>query len=319
MSKANRDLFSEVAVGIFMLAVLSLLVYFTVIISGVDILRGQRSRTICVSFDSVGGLKTRDSVMYRGTKVGLVDRIEITSSNLLVYAEIDDAVVLREKYNVSVCNLSMLGGNYMLLEEGIGNLVDLDSGKILKGVPPSDWMRDISSVAKNLNELTSRDELRAIITNIADVTFQVKNLISRLERGEGTLGKLMSSDATIYDDLKVAVSNACVASENVVAVTDNLKKSNLIEDIESAVDSFNKSAKSLNFEESVKRAEELLSNLNEVALRLKNGEGTLGKLSKDAKLYDEVDGVIKDVRQVIDNYRDTTPISTFGSLIMGGL
>src|SRR5574344_2156000 len=30
-------------------------------------------------------------------------------------------------------------------------------------------------------------------------------------------------------------------------------------------------------------------------------------------------GLIKDVRQVVDNYRDTTPISTFGSLILGGL
>jgi hypothetical protein len=36
-------------------------------------------------------------------------------------------------------------------------------------------------------------------------------------------------------------------------------------------------------------------------------------------MYDEVQGAIKDVRQVLDNYRDTTPISTFGSLIMGGL
>ena len=69
-----------------------------------------------------------------------------------------------------------------------------------------------------------------------------------------------------------------------------------------------------------------MSNLNEVALRLKNGEGTLGKLVNDPALYDNVDALSRDVqaltkdaRQVLDNYRDTTPISTFGSLIMGGL
>ena len=53
--------------------------------------------------------------------------------------------------------------------------------------------------------------------------------------------------------------------------------------------------------------------------KLKNGEGTLGKLTTESAMYDELQGLIKDVRQVLDNYRDTTPISTFGSLIMGGL
>ena len=57
----------------------------------------------------------------------------------------------------------------------------------------------------------------------------------------------------------------------------------------------------------------------EIARRLEEGEGTLGKLATDSTMYDEVQGAIKDVRQVLDNYRDTTPISTFGSLIMGGL
>ena len=52
---------------------------------------------------------------------------------------------------------------------------------------------------------------------------------------------------------------------------------------------------------------------------LERGEGTLGKLSADSKLYDEVTALLKDVRQIVDNYRDTTPISTFGSLIGGAL
>ena len=52
---------------------------------------------------------------------------------------------------------------------------------------------------------------------------------------------------------------------------------------------------------------------------MEKGEGTLGKLSADSKLYDEVTALLKDVRQIVDNYRDTTPISTFGSLIGGAL
>jgi hypothetical protein len=36
-------------------------------------------------------------------------------------------------------------------------------------------------------------------------------------------------------------------------------------------------------------------------------------------LHDELSGLIRDVRQVVDNYRDATPISTFSSLATGAL
>ena len=49
MSK-KKDAFSEAIVGLFMLAVLSLLVYFTIIISGVDILQGRQKVVASIVF-----------------------------------------------------------------------------------------------------------------------------------------------------------------------------------------------------------------------------------------------------------------------------
>ena len=66
-------------------------------------------------------------------------------------------------------------------------------------------------------------------------------------------------------------------------------------------------------------ASKLLANLKAVSEKLAAGEGTLGKLTTDPELYNEVNGLIKDVRQVVDNYRDTTPISTFAGLVGGAL
>ena len=64
---------------------------------------------------------------------------------------------------------------------------------------------------------------------------------------------------------------------------------------------------------------ETLSNVTEASRFVKNGEGTLGKLSADESLYRELDGLVRDIRHIIDNYRDTTPISTFSSLATGAL
>lgn len=358
MSGRRKDSFSEAIVGIFMLAVLSLLVYFTIIISGVDVLQGDRKVDAAVVFSDVGGLKDHDSVMYRGTKVGVVDRIELRPDSLRVIVSIDRDVVLREGYKISVCNLSMLGGNYLQLEEGEGAVLPLDTTEF-RGEAPTDWMRDISTIAKNINELTSSGELKSIVTNFEATSVNLRSATDRIERGEGTLGKLLSSDESVYDGIKTTVTNLAEVSttlregrgvlgkllsddetmyndlRKVVAdaaeISDRLKRGEgfmgrlLAEDdpiygeFDSAVKSFRKACDSFDAKDTMASANRLLDSLNVVADRLKNGEGTLGKLMAETELYDEVRGLAKDVRQVIDNFRDTTPISTFGSLIMGGL
>ena len=83
MNKSN-DIFSEVIVGVFMVAVLSLLVYFTIVISGVDLVLGRAMTTANVEFPDVGGLKERDSVVYRGMKVGSVDEIKLAPKSITV-------------------------------------------------------------------------------------------------------------------------------------------------------------------------------------------------------------------------------------------
>lgn len=354
----KKDVFSEAIVGLFMLAVLALLVYFTIIISGVDVLQGRRKVRVNITFTEVGGLKDHDNVMYRGTKVGTVDKVMLSPTNLTVVAEIDDEVVLREGYRIAVCNLSMLGGNYLLLEEGKGEVLPLTETAFI-GEKPTDWMQDVSNIAKNLNEFTSGGELKGIITNFEAVSEKALAIVERVERGEGTVGKLLSSDDTVYNDLKTTMSDVSEISArlkrgegtlgkllssdetlynelmktlaNASAISGDIREGKglvgklLREDdpiygnVDEAIASFKKACNSMDATATFESANKLLDSLNQAAVKLNNNEGSIGKLLNDDELYNEITGLAKDVRQVIDNFRDTTPISTFGSLIMGGL
>lgn len=357
MSSKRKDSFSEVIVGIFMLAVLSLLVYFTIVISGVDVIGGRSKLEARAVFTDVGGLKEQDNVMYRGTKVGKVERIILGEKDLKVVMEIDKDVILREGYRIAVCNLSMLGGNYLLLEEGLGAKLDLVSTEF-KGETPSDWMRDISSIAKNINAITEGSELKSIVTNLAAASESIKIVSKRLERGEGTVGKLLSSDTTLWDGVETTATNLAQITtdlregrgtigklmtddsvhknldktlSSVAEISRRLESSEgflgkllakdetLFNDVSAAVKAFREAGESLDTNALMASATNLLANLNSVAVKLDKGEGSLGKLINDKTIHDEVEGLTRDVRQVLDNYRDTTPISTFGSLIMGGL
>ena len=341
MSKKKNDVFAETIVGIFMAAVLALLVYFTIVISGVDILIGRTKVPITVEFTDVGGLKDRDSVMYRGMKVGVIDRIDLTKTNVTMVVRVDDDVVLREGYRISVASLSLLGGNYLLLEEGKGEPLPLGT-TLFRGEPPTDWMRDIGRIASSVGDLTSDGGIRSIVTNIEAVAANLNAVVTRIEKGEGTVGKLLSSDETVYNDVKETVASAktlagrlengegtvgrLLSSDdtvyqdlkaslaNVRDVTAKLKEGNgllgkLTGDEKLAADA----------SAMIEKLAAASTDLAAVASRLEKGEGTLGKLSADSKLYDEVTALLKDVRQIVDNYRDTTPISTFGSLIGGAL
>ncbi len=357
MSSKRKDSFSEVIVGIFMLVVLALLVYFTIVISGVDVLGGRSMVEARVTFTDVGGLKDQDNVMYRGTKVGKVEKIILGEKDLTVVMEIDKGVVLREGYRIAVCNLSMLGGNYLLLEEGRGERVDLGTTAFV-GETPSDWMRDIASIARNINAVTEGGELKSIVTNFAAASESIKTVAGRLERGEGTVGKMLSSDTTLWDGVETTATNLAAITSDLRqgrgtvgklmtddSVHENLKKTlasaaeisrrlensegllgkmlskddPVYDDFSAAVKSFRKAGESLDTGAIVTSATNLLANLNSVAVKLDKGEGTLGKLINDKTVHEEIEGLTRDVRQVLDNYRDTTPISTFGSLIMGGL
>ncbi len=390
MSRKNGDVFSEVVVGIFMVAVIALLGYFTIVISGVDVMFGRKRATATIAFKDVGGLKERDNVIYRGMKVGSVDKITLGASNILVQASVDDDVVLRKSYRVSVAALSLLGGNYLLLEEGTGEPLALAT-TVFHGEPPVDWMRDLGAIARNLNDLTSDGNVRSIVTNFEATAANLNAIVARVERGEGTVGKLLSTNETLYADLSGTLSSAKVAATNIAAISMRVERGegtigkllstndSVHADIRSALasarealDTVKSAARNIDtIAARVERGEgtvgqllstnevvyadlkaslanirkvtddlkggqglagrlvydkklgedasQLLENLNGVSKRLAKGSGTLGKLMTDQELYNEVNALIKDVRQIVDNYRDTTPVSTFGSLIMGGL
>ena len=218
MSRKNGDVFSEVVVGIFMVAVIALLGYFTIVISGVDVMFGRKRATATIAFEDVGGLKERDNVIYRGMKVGSVDKITLGASNILVQASVDDDVVLRKSYRVSVAALSLLGGNYLLLEEGTGEPLALAT-TVFHGEPPVDWMRDLGAIARNLNDLTSDGNVRSIVTNFEATAANLNAIVARVERGEGTVGKLLSTNETLYADLSGTLSSAKVAATNIAAIS----------------------------------------------------------------------------------------------------
>ncbi len=301
MSRKNSDVFAEVIVGIFMVAVLALLAYFTIVISGVDLLLGRAKTSATFVFRDVGGLKERDSVMYRGMKVGAVERIELGSSNITVRVKVDSDVVMRETGQASVSALSLLGGNYLLLEEGTGKVKPLGT-TVFHGEPPVDWMRDIGEIARNLSDLTSEGSLKNIVTNFEETAKNLNLIVARVERGDGTVGKLLSSDSELYDDLTNTVASARQTFDNAAAISARLEKGEgtlgkLLSKDEAAYGDLTNAVASI---------KDTFAHAASVAERIEKGEGTLGRLlAKDDSLWGDLTNTVANIRAASEKLKSS--------------
>lgn len=357
MSRKRKDGFSEAIVGLFMLAVLAVLVYFTVIISGVDLFKGDTVEAK-VMFTDLGGLKEHDDVEYSGGKVGTVEEIALTPEGYAVTIKIDRNVVLREGYRIMVCNSSVLGGHHLKLKSGEGAELSLTE-TVFKGEPPVDAMEVVVEIAQKVDSIVSDPKLTNIVSNVDRAVADISQMTMSAREGKGTVGRLLSDDDTLYNNLEQTVTNIAAVTTTIregkgtigrllseddtvyrdlqrtldgaATVAERLKNGEglvgrllakddpIAVELEGAVKAFRTAAESMDMTATVESANRLLASLNVVGDRLSKGEGTVGRLLADEELYKEVQGLTKDVRQVLDNFRDTTPISTFGSLIMGGL
>ncbi len=367
MKKASG--FGDMMVGLFVAGVLVLLAFFTIVISGsdlLDLLRG-RGQHIQINFSDVGGLRPHDSVIVHGVPVGQVKKMWLArDSGVLVELAFSEHVQMHDGYKITVISSSLLGGNYLLIEPGSG--AELSDDAKFMGTPPRDLMRDIAEVVAGLRrtledegtlgnirkasvslvevlgrvergegtlgKLLSKDE--SVYTNISATVANVRAISDRLEKGEGTLGKLLSKDDTLYKDVAAAAANLRAISDrldkgegtlgkllakddtiytNLSATVANLRAiTDRIESGEGTV------GKLLSKDDTIyTNLDAAVANLRVVTDRLDKGEGTLGKLSKDEALYKDIKGLIGDARQTLDGIRETTPVTTFTTILTGGL
>ena len=60
-----------------------------------------------------------------------------------------------------------------------------------------------------------------------------------------------------------------------------------------------------------------MTNLRTITDKVGSGEGTLGKLVNDDAIYVEAQKLLKELRAAIDDMRETSPVTTFSTVLFG--
>jgi phospholipid/cholesterol/gamma-HCH transport system substrate-binding protein len=307
MNKFRREVSIEILVGLFMFTVLIALGIFTIVLSHDNFMK--KSYQYEFVFSEVSGLREGDNVYLRGMNVGRVQQTALEDSNVRVYVTLDVPVTLRRGYKIEVVNASMLGGKYLKVSEGPESAPEMGENVTILGSAPVDVIEELSEAVNGLQEMINavsegRGTLGkllnddSIYNDMVAISDDVKSIVRRVETGEGTIGKLLKDDA-VYDNANALMSNLREISERLQAGEGTLGK--LMSEDDDVYDDLGAS----------------LASVRSIAESISAGEGTLGKLVRDAKLYDETTSLVEDVRAAVDDLREASPITSFGSVMFG--
>ena len=197
----EKEFTLEVMVGTFILLILLGLGYFTIILSRETWFGTKYEQTFM--FNDVMGLREGDSVVVRGMPIGKVRELCLCDSGVRVITTLDEPLSLRQGDKVAVVSSSILGGKYLSVSAGPTNSPMLAKDEPVWGENPYDLVEDTSELIASIKDDFVGEN--GVLENIRKATEQIRTITERLENGKGTLGKLLSEDETLYNDLKETI------------------------------------------------------------------------------------------------------------------
>lgn len=287
-----REMSIEVTVGAFMFMVLLALGIFTIVLSRESIFSQNYNYT--VAFDEVLGLREGDNVYVRGVDVGKVRTIQVTEKQVELVASLEIELELHEDYAIEILPTSVLGGRYLLIDEGTDRAPRLKPGAVLKGTTPVDLVEEasetITMVRRALSEGGIISDLQNTMSNINVVTYKLRS-------GEGTMGRLIMEDQ-LYLELNQITKDLRLVSDRLATGQGTIGK----------LFSTNETLYA--------ELEQVVSDIRTVSSRLADGEGLLGKLLSDEdELYDDLQATARNLRDISD--RLNSGEGALGELLAG--
>ncbi len=291
----------------------------TLLILGFNFLKGkpvfEKSFKIYAVFKSVQGLSVSNAVMINGLQVGKVYEMHETDkdlSGILVTLHLNKSINI-PKNSLAHISGSLLGNTTMDIELGnadsflkngdtISTDIKLDLLDQVKGsldpamIRINASLQTLDSVLKlvgNILDERTHNDIHAILSNLATTT---SNLNLLLAPQTGALAQTLS---------------------NASAFTDNLKKNNdTITDIFSNLKNTTDKLSQLELQQTLTNIDGAVTSLNTTLTKLNNGDGTLGLLMKDKKLYTNLNSTANSLNILLQDIR-VHPRRYTGGLVFG--
>jgi phospholipid/cholesterol/gamma-HCH transport system substrate-binding protein len=313
-----RSIGTETKVGIFVVLGILVLTYFTVRVGRITVREdGYRAYSYV---ESAAGLDKNSPVRIAGVEVGKVESIKLEGMKAKVTMHLPFSVKLPAGSKVYVKSAGLLGEKFIEIVPGTGAEFVKADGVVEEGGPSADVDRvltqlsaiggDVQRVTRSLSNVLGGEEgersIKEMVTGAKDTMANLQHITESINRGEGTLGKLVKDDR-LYADVKDTMTNLKEVSQSIGEGKGTLGK--LVKD----------EALYAETRATMIEAKETLANLNKVSRQIESGEGTLGRLVKDEALYTETKATMSEAKDALASLKKVSEQIERGEGTLGKL
>ena len=245
-----------------------------------------------VVFPQTGGLGPSDEVQVNGIKKGTVHAMHLTGDGVLVDLAIASDVTLTRDSRVTIRNIGLMGEKVIGVDlrstGGAWMLQDTIPGGYEKGIP--EVMGDVALTIEAVTQLSTR------LASLIEATDKHGDLTGTLKNMRGASAELEATVKETRGTLKVTLANLSATVKTTKALTTDREAQ-----LGKAIDGFSSAGEKL--DRLAGRLDSLRAVLHSVATKVDRGDGTVGKLVNDRKLYTDVTATVDSLRALITDIK----------------
>jgi phospholipid/cholesterol/gamma-HCH transport system substrate-binding protein len=275
--------FSQLRVGIFVLAGLAILAFLIMNSTG-DLNPFEKKLRLKARFAAADGLREGSEVQIAGVRIGKVEKVTLLApdsppdarveATMAVDGELNDQPIterIRTDSTAQLIALSILANDKMInITPGTAGGNPVQENHILQ-----------STEAISINQLTKTGN--DLLQQINKIAVPANEILNKANKGEGTLGRIVN-DESLYQNLDATVAETKLTVTKLQTTLDKVNSGN------------GSAGKLLNDPELYNNLNKTVAQLEAISTDIRNGKGTAGKFVTDDALYNETRAAIIDLR-----------------------
>lgn len=280
---------------------------------GYNMMRGKnafnRERIYFATYPDVNGLALAAHVRYHGMNVGRVQNMDLAkngSGQIIVSMNVSPDLKIPRGSMAKIVQIDLFGTKAVQIDLSNGTEILKSGDTLVSGVEA-----DVISGVK--------DQAAALLGSLDSVVTTVKETFNSQTRDN--LQKSFASVQRTLDNLDESVNNNQHRLDhifaNIESITNNLDKNkDQITAILTNLNAISDSLRRANVAQTVAQARDALQNVTEIMQKINEGQGSMGLLVNDQRLYNHLDSttvsldaLLKDFKEHPGNY---VQFSVFG-------